>query len=204
MKINNKIYVFQGEDKLFLKEKFESIDTNDVEIFVWQNADKSLGFSDEEKGISLLKSFIKDAYSILFPTIKPIEKECDIDKHVNNFKGVSFWGNEEIVKHKYEEYLLYIKNEKKNRLLKRHNKKLIKNHKPSILEWYVNGHYTKAFTSFVENNKLNYVIWSFSDFGIYFFHIQKDSFVLKKVQFLCNKENNGLIKISNMKEMPHY
>lgn len=202
--ITNGIYTYKGKQDILLKEKFAVPKQKQLELFIWRSIDGSLGFNVDDDGNNFLKHLISETYTILLPTIIPIEGDGDITENINNFKGVSFLNNTDVPRKEYEQYLLFKTNEKKNRLLKKYNRRLIENQEPSISSWYINKRYTEQFDSFVEKYDLEYIIWSFSDFGIYFFHTLKTNSVLEKVKKICSTYGYPIHKVSDIRNMPYH
>jgi hypothetical protein len=204
MEKSNKIWVFKGEQKKFLDEKFGFSDKEKVEIFVWQNFDRRLGFSESEEAIQFLINFLNSTYTVLFPKIELIENEEYLKKNVYNLKGISFWNKKELVKERYREWYSYIQQEKKNRLLKKYSKELTETRKPKILEWFVKNKYTEKFHTFINANNIEYVIWAYSDFGIYFYHIPNSDFISNRIKDLCAESKYEYCQVDNMMEIPHH
>ncbi|MCD8406239.1 hypothetical protein [Tenacibaculum finnmarkense] len=200
------IYIYKELDDTFFEEKFETPIKGGIRVYLWKSVNNSLGFNIDALGINFLKNMISKSSTFL-STNKGIElitkEEEKIDENINNFKGISLWDDKELIKKEYKLYEDFLKIEKKNELLKRFKKELIEVDEPRIIKWFDNERWNYEFLNFIQKNNLKFIVWDWSDFGIYFYELYNDDFFLNKVKDISNSLDIKVNEVSNIKDIPY-
>jgi hypothetical protein len=197
------IYFYQGVQETLVCEKFDSPNTKEVQIYVWKSLDGSLGFNCDDLSLRFVKEFIKNAITISFPDLQLIDNEKQIEKNIQNLIGITFFNNFNLIKEEFEKYKVYEEKKKRNSLLARYGKVTEELKVPILINWYDNKEkkYTKAFLDYCINNRIEFITWAFSDFGIYFFSFSE---INRNVEFIAEKLGVGFCKVDNMLKMPYH
>ncbi len=152
-----------------IKEKSEKSHSENIELFVWKSSEGRLGFDTDQRGIEFVTNFLQGVGTVLFPTFQKIVSSEDIESSINDFRGVSFFNNNNGIEKELAAYEDYLKVTKKNTILKRLGKHVAEISEPRISRFKIDGRYTDSFWNFIEEKRMNFVIWDWSDFGIYFY-----------------------------------
>lgn len=198
------IYRFKGSLKLFLTEKFDTIESKDISIYAWKSKSNRLGFDVDETGASFLRQLVADSKTILFPRILLIKDDRDTEKEISDFRGVSFWGINSEIEELYKEYEIFLALNARNKLLERYNKPMHEIPSPAISKWYAGEKYSPEFLQFCyKHDSVEFIIWDWSDFGIYFYQPFASENIEKKISKLCADLSIELIKVNDILRMPY-
>lgn len=193
------IYNFVGQQETLVKETFEKWSKTEVQIYVWKSENASLGFDTDTKSQDFLKTLISDKVTISVPSFELYSN--DVRKKI--FKGITFLDHTQLIKDTYQDYLDYLLKQKKNELLRRHNKEIVQLTPSQILNWYDKSKhkYTSDFFEFTNSNNISYIIWAFSEFGTYFFTFNDLSHIIKSS---AKDLDIGFISVNDMLQMPYH
>ncbi|AXT61696.1 hypothetical protein D1816_15475 [Aquimarina sp. AD10] len=197
------IYKFEESNNVFIEEKFQTPINSTLSVYIWKSLDNSLGFNMDDQGSKFIKNLIEDSITILFSDFTRIESDKDIDININNFRGVSFWNKKELLLEEYDNYQTYKNDKKKNELLLRFNKPTKELNTPALIDWFdENNKITYEFLAFCTKNEIDFIVWDWSDFGIYFYHLATNEST-SNIENKIKKINIGLKKIVKS-EIPFY
>ncbi|SHM67374.1 hypothetical protein [Mucilaginibacter sp. OK098] len=198
------IYTCREDNELWIKEKFEvPIDYN-INDFVWRLPDRSLGFNNGEMALVFVKTLLQNSFTILFPSLVYVDN--DIEKHIHNLKGITFFDNIEELKNEYDALVLFKEKEKKNLLLQRYNKPIETLTEPVIKKWFNSnsGMYTKEFTDYCISKNLKFIVWAYSDWNIYFYSFETFNEINEIVRSAADKLEIELKKVNDVTKMPYH
>ncbi len=189
---------------MFLKEKLD-FKVDSMKLYVWKSSDESLGFNQDKEGMFFAESLISlFSGTVLFPEIKFINPTDKLEKHISNLRGITFFNSDVDFTHLKDEYERYIKETKKNIILSRYGKATKEISLPEVLSWNQNKRYTQAFFKYTEDKQLEYLIWDWSDLGIFFYTVSKSYEIEQNIKKISKKLKIKLSVFTNMNEMPFH
>ena len=201
--MSNSIYCFQGLQEVLIDEKFPSSKINEIQLFVWKSDSGVLGFDTDELSLRFVKEFIGDKITVAFPMLTLIDNKAFLKKSIGNLQGITFLNNDRLIKEEFGDYLTYERKKERNALLARYGKVTETLKMPGIVNWYNSKHnnYTAQFMEFWSEHNLEFIVWAFSDFGIYFFSFKN---IDTDVEFLAKQLAVNFIRENNILNMPYH
>ncbi len=196
------IYFFEVDDLISLNESFANVPLEPIWMYVYKGTNNSLGFNVNAEGEEFVQEIISNAFTLILPDFYKIINKEDVKKRINNFRGISFYGNEEPLLKLHNEYLLYLKLKKKNILLERYNKETEKLIEPIIFNWFEDSKITNELIDFSKANNLEFIRWDWSNFGIHFYYLGKSFTIENRIDKVCKKIGVQLKKVNYFNGIP--
>jgi hypothetical protein len=201
--MKNSIFLYEGQQKDLISEKFIAPVTHMVQLYVWKSWNGQLGFNINSESILFTQALIGDKLTILFPNLEIIDTVDLVLKKINNLRGITFLDHELEVRDIWLQFEKYKKDIKTNVLLERYGKSPTNVQRPIVLDWFDSneGKYTASFLKFCNEKNIRFITWAFSDFGIYFF-----SFLDVKAEILLSSEHLDveIHEVDDINKMPYY
>lgn len=196
--------MYEGIEETLISEKFYQSPTNKICTYVYRKIlNGELGFNTDDLAIKFVKELLNQRCTVLFPSLLMIDSPEKIEKNINMLRGITFLEKRELIEFEHNKYLEYESNNKKNALLARYKKPINHLEIPVILTWYDSKarKYTKEFMHYCESNDIEFIVWAYSDWGIYFFSFNN---VNSEVKNIANALNIPFVQVDNVVKMPYY
>ena len=203
--MSESIYMYEGVQKTLVEEKFIKPLGSTIQEYNWKSGDGSVGFNIKGSALDFLKLFLDNKPTVLYPGLKLIDTNENIEKNIHNLQGITFFNNSSLIKEEFSKYLLHLNKGKKNALLERYGKPIEVLQTPVISGWYNKERkYTEAFSNFCLINNVKFIVWAYSDSGIYFFNFCEIIKVDSIVKELSDKLDLNFVKVNDIDKMPYH
>ncbi len=203
--MNGSVYMCESEQKIFVSEKFVKPLNQLIQIFYWKSDENGIGFNTDKYSLKFVKKMLDNKLSILFPSLKLIESNEDIEKNIHGLQGITFLNNLDKIKSEYDTYLVYEEQKKRNALLERYGKEIKELQSPALLGWYNQDRvYTELFSAYCIENQIKFIVWSYSESGIFFFNFSNVVRFDQEIEVLSRQLYVTFNKVDEMSKMPYH